>query len=287
MEDLLKFLIFLGIVTFVNTNEEISKTSTSNTTRFHRVGRENYGPFSPSKVYGAIGEYKDDVKLDLKPSPYNGKPVPVNDFPSSEKYKGDNKYNDYSIPSYPHFANNYKGYPMYSSGFPSANTDQMLQMLMNIKSTGELAKPVDTGLLSKFGVDPKIATTAIIPLSIVAAAVAPVLMNIIMGGTSSPTISTTANNKEARSDVISLNIENLMESMSSLARAMDSDECILKSICKVACGQSAIPVSDHVKEAASKIAKIVQDDFLRQLQIKNLIDGIRQGNCSNICTSSG
>ncbi|GFY73031.1 uncharacterized protein TNIN_12931 [Trichonephila inaurata madagascariensis] len=284
---LIKSLILISISSFVNTNEEISRTFTSNVTRFHRVGRENYGPYSPPKVYGAIGEYKDDIKVDLNPSPFNGKPVPANDFSSSDKYKGDNKYDDYSIPSYSPFANNYKGYPLYSNGFLSPNTDPMLQMLMNIKSTGAFAKPEEAGLLSKFGVDPKIATTAIIPLSIVAAAVVPVLMNLIMGGASSPTISTTANKKEARSDIVSLNFENFMENMFSLARNMDNEECILKTICKVACGQSAIPVSDHVKEAASKISKMVQDDLLNKLQIKNLIDGVRQGNCSNVCTSSG
>ncbi|GFX49313.1 uncharacterized protein TNCV_3334311 [Trichonephila clavipes] len=283
---LIKYLILISIVSFVNTNEEISRTFTSNVTRFHRVGRENYGPYSPPNVYGAIGEYKDDIKVDLSPIPYNDKPVPSNDFSSSDKYKG-NKYNDYSIPSYSPFANNYKGYPVYSNGFISPNTDPMLQMLMGIKSTGALAKPEETGLLSKFGVDPKIATTAIIPLSIVAAAVVPVLMNLIMGGASSPTISTTANKKEARSDIVSLNIEDFMENISSLARNMDSEECILKTICKVACGQSAIPVSDHVKEAASKISKLVQNDVLSKLQIKNLIDGVSQGNCSNVCISSG
>ncbi|GFU59031.1 uncharacterized protein NPIL_459251 [Nephila pilipes] len=276
----------LSLFSYVKTNDDISGIFTSNTTALKRAGRTNYGPYPPPKVYGAIGEYKDDSNADPELSPYNDKTVRDGDQSSTGKYKGYDLYNDYSPPRYQPFANNYKGYPLNSGGFQPSNTDQMLQMMLAVKGAGVATKPEETGLLSKFTVDPNIASTAIIPLSIVAAAVAPVLVNLLMGSTSTPVISTTAGNRQARSYIVSHSLQSLIENMSSFARAMDKDECIQKTICKVACDQSAVPVPDYVKKVATTIAHLVGDDLLNNLQIKNLIDGIKNGNCSNVCNSS-
>ncbi|GFT13958.1 uncharacterized protein NPIL_191281 [Nephila pilipes] len=276
----------LNLFTYVKTNDEISGIFTSNGTALRRAGRTNYGPYPPPKVYGAIGEYKDDSNADPELSLYNDKTVNDGDQSSTGKYKGYDLYNIYSPPSYQPFANNYKGYPLHSNGFQLSNTDQMLQMMLAVKGPGATTKPEETGLLSKFTVDPNIATAAIIPLSIVAAAVAPVLVNLLMGSTSAPVISTTAGNKEARRYIVSHSLASLIENMSSFSRAVDNDECIQKSICKIACDQSTITVPDYVKKGATALAHSFGDDLLNNLQIKNLIDGIKKGNCSNVCNSS-
>ncbi|GIX84006.1 uncharacterized protein CEXT_376311 [Caerostris extrusa] len=204
------------------------------------------------------------------------------DYPSFNNYKGYEQYSNYGPPRYPSFAPNYyKGSPFYSpyfkgskpadSGMAPASPDQMMEMMMALNNMDESSKPEDTGLLSKLISDPKsAAAAAIIPLSIVAAAVVPVLMNYMMTGAAPQVVSTTANNKESRSLDSSNNLQVVMENIVRLARAIDSDECIQKTICKVANGNDSMPVSDYMKKAASTVAQMVKDDWVNNLGVKIL-----------------
>ncbi|GFT67050.1 uncharacterized protein NPIL_302671, partial [Nephila pilipes] len=207
MEYLSKFLILLCIFVNVETNEEVSGKNTTNSTRLKRKGRENYGPYPPTKVNDNFGEYEEETFIHPEVITYNGKPSQGNDYFNSDQYKSD-PYSDYNSPSYPSLSNNYKGYPFYPSRYPSPNAQQALSMMALVNKKGATTKPEGTGLLSKFIADPNTAAAAIIPLSIAAAAVVPVLMNLIMGGTPTPMISTTANNK--RSVDVSRSVDDLM-----------------------------------------------------------------------------
>ncbi|GBM01590.1 hypothetical protein AVEN_60011-1 [Araneus ventricosus] len=293
-----KILIFLSVLTCMLAFEEEShKTSSTNSTRLGRTGRKNYGLYRPppSRDYGDDGDDKVDSNDDTPSSPNTGNPPQGGDYPNFGNYKGYDQYFNYAPPRYPSFAPNYKGSPFYSpywkggkpldSAMPSASPDQMMEMMMALSNMEDTTKPEDTGILSKLISDPKAAAAAaIIPLSIVAAAVVPVLMNYMMTGANQPqVISTTANNKEARSLDASNNFEMIMENISRFARAMDNDECVQKTICRIVRGDADVPVSDYMKKAASSLARMVKDDWMNNYGVKNLVDGIKQGNCNNVC----
>ncbi|GIY82124.1 uncharacterized protein CDAR_506111 [Caerostris darwini] len=296
-----KCLVFLSILCYVVvSSEESSRTFTSNSTKVGRTGRKNYGFYRPQppRDYGDDGDDKEDSTDEAQPGPSSGNPPQPSDYPSFNNYKGYEQYSNYGPPRYPSFAPNYyKGSPFYSpywkgskpadSGMAPASPDQMMEMMMALNNMDESSKPEDTGLLSKLISDPKsAAAAAIIPLSIVAAAVVPVLMNYMMTGAAPQVVSTTANNKESRSLDSSNNLQVVMENIASLARAIDSDECIQKTICRVANGNDSMPVSDYMKKAATTVAQIVKDDWVNNLGVKNLVDGVKQGNCDNVCNSS-
>ncbi|GFU87265.1 uncharacterized protein TNCV_4134101 [Trichonephila clavipes] len=299
MESLTKFLFLLCILAYVFASEESSKPSSASSTGLRRTGRKNYGPYRPlpSKDYGDDGDDKDDSTDDSDQNP-NNKPPQGGDYPSFGNYKGYDQYSNYGPPPrYPSFANNYKGYQFYSPYWkgskpadtpaPPATPDQMMEMMMALSNMDDTSKPEDTGLFSKLISDPKsAAAAAIIPLSIVAAAVVPVLMNYMMTGTAQSVVSTTANNKEARSLDGSINLDVIMENIARLARAMDNDECIQKTICKVANGDADMPVSNYMKKAATMVARLAKDDWVDNVGVKNLVDGVKQGNCDNVCNST-
>ncbi|KAF8763883.1 hypothetical protein HNY73_022017 [Argiope bruennichi] len=187
----------------------------------------------------------------------------------------------------PFYSPYWKGGKPGDSAMPSGSPDQMMEMMMALSNMEDTKKPEDTGILSKFISDPKsAAAAAIIPLSIVAAAVVPVLMNYMMTGANQPqVIATTANNKEARSLDSSNNFEVIMENISRFARAMDNDECVQKTVCRIIKGDTDLPVSDYMKKAASSLARMVKDDWVNNYGVKNLVDGIKQGNCNNVCNN--
>ncbi|GFU59029.1 uncharacterized protein NPIL_459241 [Nephila pilipes] len=267
--------------------ETSSNNVTSNISELQRTGRKNYGPFSPlpPRDYGAIGDDEDDSSDESEPLPYNDKPQQGSVNPSYNKYKGYDQFSNYGPPSYPPFVNNYKGYPF--AGVPPMSPDQMLQMMMALKSMKENEGPEDTGIISKLFSDSKTAAAAFIPLSIAAAAFVPVLMNYFTGGLSTPTVSTIANSKQFRNLDVSNNLDVLLESIISFSRAMDSDECIQKTICKAASAQYNLRVSEYVKKIASTIAQVVKDDYLINFRIKHLVDAVKQGNCNNVCNDTG
>ncbi|GFU59035.1 uncharacterized protein NPIL_459271 [Nephila pilipes] len=280
MKSFIKYLIFLVLFFSVVAYEKTDGTNAGNNTDLRRSGRRNYGsyPAAPSRNYGSIGEYKDDSVEDSEPTPYES--FQGGDYPNFNEYKG---YDQYINNGKHSFLQNNIGYPpSYSSwGSPA----QMMQMMMVLKNMGDVAKPEETGLFSKLMSDPNIAAAAFIPLSIAAAAAIPVLMNFLMGGTSTPMVSTTANSREFRRFDATKNIEVLVENIAMLARAVDNDECIQKTICRIARGESNIPVSNYVKSAASTIAHMIKDDWLDNLRIKNLVDAVKQDNCENVCSS--
>ncbi|GFR09979.1 uncharacterized protein TNCT_537461 [Trichonephila clavata] len=151
----------------------------------------------PTKLYGNIGEYKEkEFFADSESSPYIDELQTQGSDPlGSGKYKDDDPYKNFNPPRYPPFPNNYKGYPFYPNGYPSPSAEQVLHVMTLVNNNKATSKPEGSGFLSKLIADPNIAAAAIIPLSFAAAAVVPALMNLVMGGISTPMISTIANNR--------------------------------------------------------------------------------------------
>ncbi|GFY73032.1 uncharacterized protein TNIN_12941 [Trichonephila inaurata madagascariensis] len=259
----------------------------SNTTGLHRTGRKNYGllPPLPPRDYGAVSDDEDDSSDDSEPIPYNDKPQQGNGYSHYNKYKGYDQFNHYAPPSYPPFVNNYKGSPY--TEIPPMSPDQMMQIMMVLNSMKETEEPEDSGILSKLVKDPKIAAAAFIPLSVAAAAFVPVLMNYLMGGSSTPIVSTVANSKQFRSLDVSSNLDGFFESVVAFSRGVGNDECIQKTICKAALGQSNVRMSELVKKIVSTVSQVVKDDWLNNFRMKHLIDAIKKGKCDNVCNNTG
>ncbi|GFY56220.1 uncharacterized protein TNIN_459841 [Trichonephila inaurata madagascariensis] len=107
-----------------------------------------------------------------------------------------------------------------------------------------------------------------------------------MGNTATPTVSTTANNRESRSLDASKNLDELVKSMIRFSRAMESDECIQMTICKVVSGDDSAPKSEYARKVASVIPHLFKDDRLDDLEIKRIVDAARKGKCSDVCKNS-
>ncbi|KAF8763904.1 hypothetical protein HNY73_022036 [Argiope bruennichi] len=286
MKHLIAFLIFLSGFSFVVTSELISKNVTSVFTGIRRTGRKNYGLYQPqpSKDYGDTGDSNDSSYEDSGKGANGGKPLQGGDYPNFGDFKGYGQYSNYGPSNYPLFAPNYKGFqfPSWNGNKPGdgsaapVSPDQMMGMMMALSNMGDSSKPADTGLLTKLFSDPNgIAQAAIIPLSIVAAAFVPVLMNYIAASNAPQTVSTTANNKEARNFDVSRDLDIVMENIATFARTIERDGCIQKTVCRVATGVSNVPLSDYMKKAASKVSSLVKDDWADNLGVRNLIAAIR------------
>ncbi|GFS70870.1 uncharacterized protein NPIL_100391 [Nephila pilipes] len=281
MGSLIKCLVFLNVLLSALASDEAATNSTAKIVRLRRTG--GHFPPLPINDYGVNGDDKDDSLDDSKLPSYKGKSQSGGDYPVFNEYKGNEQSNKYGLSNFPSFADN-KGSPF---PVPSWITpDQMMQMMAAIKNADDVNKPEGAGLFSKLITDPKIAAAAFIPLSIVAAAVVPVLMNYMMGNTASPAVSTTANNREFRSLDASKNLGGIMEHMARFARAIEDDECIQKTICRVVTGDTGVPKSDSAKRVASAIAHMLKEDWSDNLGIKQIVDGIKKGKCSNVCRDS-
>ncbi|GIY60556.1 uncharacterized protein CDAR_396331 [Caerostris darwini] len=273
-------------------SEETSNSISSNTTALRRSSRKNYGPYQPQppKDYSDDSEDKDGFFDDSEPSPYNGHQSQKSDYQNYGKFKNYNHFNGYGPSLYPSFAPNYS--PFYfpkgnKPGDSASSPDQMMQMMMALSNMNEATKPENGGFLTKLISDPTAASAAIIPLSIVAAAFVPILMNYMMANNAPPTFSTTANNKEGRNLYGSINLEAVILNVAELARAMDGDDCIQKTICRLASGVANMSISDSLKKAVSALAlHLAKDDWVDHLGVKNLIDAVKMGNCVNICNRS-
>ncbi|GFV47077.1 uncharacterized protein TNCV_197721 [Trichonephila clavipes] len=280
MESFTKCLIFLAVLINVLASDVAPRNSS---VKINRVRRTGFYPPQPIRDYGAIASDKDDSSDDSVPSSYKSKLQSGGDYPVFNEYKGNVQSNQFGFPGFPSFADN-KGSPFPAPSW--LNPDQMMQMMAAIKNTEDISKPEETGLFSKLITDPKIAAAAFIPLSIVAAAVVPVLMNYMMGNTATPTVSTTANNRESRSLDVSKNLDELVKSMIRFSRAMESDECIRMTICKVVSGDDSAPKSEYARKVASAIAHLFKDDRLDDLEIKQIVDAARKGKCADVCKNS-
>ncbi|KAG8201935.1 hypothetical protein JTE90_027411 [Oedothorax gibbosus] len=260
-----------------------------------RTGRKNYNNvWQPPRDYGDDGEDKDDASVDTD----QGLKAPQGyDYPNFGNYKGFDPYSNYGPPRYPSYPPNFKGYPypsFFKGGKPGdsdASPDAM-SMMLALNSMDSSKKPDDGGILSKLVSDPKsAAVAAIIPLSIVAAAVVPVLMNYMMTGVQTnngpQTITTTAtDNKNGRSLDAFNNFDFLLEGIANFARSMDEDECIQKTVCRVASGDDNVLVPDYVRKAATKVISFVNDDMANSFGVQSVVEGVKKGNCNNVCYDS-
>ncbi|GFX49310.1 uncharacterized protein TNCV_3334281 [Trichonephila clavipes] len=251
-----------------------------------RADRKNDGSYQPlpPRDYGVIGNQKDDSIHGSEQVSYNNKPQSGGDYPLFNEYNINGQLSNYGLPSFSSFSPDIKGYPF---PVPSWITpDQLMQMMAAIKNVSNATQPEETGLFSKLIIDPKIAAAAFVPLSIVAAAIVPVLMNYMMGNSAPPTISTTANNRGSRNFDVTKNLEEILENIAKFSRAMVNDECIQKTICRVVIGEGDAPNSEYVKKIASAISQLVEDDWSDNIGIKGIVNGVKKGKCSNVCKSS-
>lgn len=260
-----------------------------------RRGRKNYGNvWQPPRDYGDDGDDKDDSTVDTDQGP---KAPQGYDYPNFSNYKGYD-YSNYGPPRYPAYPPNFKGYPVYPSFFKggkpgdSEASPDIASMMLALNNMDSSKKPDDGGILSKLVSDPKsAAVAALIPLSIVAAAVVPVLMNYMMtgaGGANGPqTITTTAtDNKNGRSLDAFNNFDFLLEGIANFARSMDDDECIQKTVCRVASGDQNVSVPDYVRKAATKVISFVNDDMANSFGVQSIVEGVKKGSCDSVCNGS-
>lgn len=194
--------------------------------------------------------------------------------------------------SYPPF---YKGYPLnpYWKGkgnsdddnnMPPMNPMKMMEMMMMMKTMQDLQDSTkDEGSLSKFISDSKsFFMAAIVPLSIIFAAVVPVLINYMMTGSSLPVIQTTAATKEGRSIVDANVLGDILQKFEEISRNIETDECAEKTLCKVVYNDSSL-LKGHIRKVASTVANLVKDEWIKDFKIKSFVRGLTEGNCDNVC----
>ncbi|GFU59033.1 uncharacterized protein NPIL_459261 [Nephila pilipes] len=282
----IKCFIFLNILFNALASDEASKTSNTETIKLLQTDRKNDStdlPLPP-RDYGDIGDKRSQSTHDSESVSYKSKPQSGGDYPIFNEYTGNGQLNNYGLPNFPSITSDIKGYPFSAPSW--ITPDHMMQMMAAIKNVSGTAKPAETGLFSKLITDPKIAAAAFLPLSIVAAAIVPVLMNYAMGNSSLPTVSTTANNRGFRSLDVPKNLDDILESMSRFALAMEGDECIQMTICRMLTGEAVSPHSDYAKKVALTLTQLIGDDGSNKLGIREIINGVDKNNCSNVCKPS-
>ncbi|GFY16235.1 uncharacterized protein TNCV_2348801 [Trichonephila clavipes] len=215
------FLILISVFAFVEANKELREIGTRNEIGLKREVRNNYDPYMPTKLFGNIGEYKEEFFADFEPSPFMDELQTQGSDPFGfSTYEDADPYKVYNPPRYPPFPNNYKGYQFYPNGHPSPSAEQVLHVMSLINKNKATSKSEGSGLLSKLIADPSIAAAVTVPLSFAAAAVVPAMINLVMGGISTPMITTIANNREARNIDISRHLISLIQDKFRSSQAM-------------------------------------------------------------------
>ncbi|GFR09978.1 uncharacterized protein TNCT_537451 [Trichonephila clavata] len=232
---------------------------------------------------------KDESIADSVSTLYKNKPQSGADYPI---FNEDNdQFSSHGISSIPSILPDIKGNPF---SVPSWITpDQMAQMMAAIKNMSDATKSVENGIFSKLITDSNIAAAAFIPLSIVAAAfiplsivaaaIVPVLMNYVMGNTAPVSVSTTANNRGFQSFDASKNLQEVLETVAIISPAVDNNDCIQKTICRVFMGDPDIPTSFYAEKNAPIINQLITEYGVNALTVKGIVDGIKTGNCSDLC----
>ncbi|GFS60904.1 uncharacterized protein TNIN_71511 [Trichonephila inaurata madagascariensis] len=279
MRACIKCLIFLIIIDNVLASEESSRNSFKTVEKLLAVQKiEN----PPQHDYGATDSSKDELSADSESTLYKSKPRSGGDYPLFNEYN-DQIFN-HGISSIPSISPDIKGNPF---SVPSWITpDQMVQMMAAIKNMSDATKSVENGLFSKLITDPKIAAAAFIPLSIVAAAIVPVLMNYVMGNTTPVSVSTTANNRMFKSFDTSENLQEIMEIVSKISPAVNNNYCIQKNICRVFMGVADAPKSDYAHKIAPTINLLITKYGVNVSIFKEIVEGIKTGKCDDLCKRS-
>ncbi|GFY79700.1 uncharacterized protein TNIN_1701 [Trichonephila inaurata madagascariensis] len=206
------FILLIVLYNVLASND--SSRDSFKTIEARSVVRKNETPQSP-RHYGNIG-IKNDSPNDPESTLKKSRSQSVGDYPLFNEYT-DHLLN-YGISSISSNPLDTEGYPLYVPSW--INPDQLMAAIKNMSNA---TKSLENGLFTKLITNPKIAAAAFVPLSIVAAAIVPVLMNYVLGSTAPLTVSTTANNKGFRSFDASKNLDDIMETIANLTRAMDNN----------------------------------------------------------------
>lgn len=262
-----------------------------------RSGRKYDTYYRPPANFGDESDDADDTEDDDMPVT----PAP----PSVKKNHGYGNYKGFDYK--PNISQFYKGYPFnpYWKGMqkgkgnagdsgesdtPVVSPVKMMEMMMMVdamKTLQDSEKDENKGLFPSLSPEIKqLLIASVIPLSIVIAAVVPVLVNYMMTGASLQLISTTASNKDGRSVDNANILDNILKNFEEIARSVGTDDCLQKTLCEVASRNSSTGFSEHMRKAASAVSGFVNTDWVKDVRIKNFVSGLKEGNCENVCTSS-
>lgn len=184
-------------------------------------------------------------------------------------------YNEYYIPM-----DAWKGDPW----MPDQNPMTMM-MMMN-----QMHKPKMGGFLSKIFQDPlTLVIAALVPLSILLAAVLPTLMNMMMNG-GLPTVTTTATGNTAAGR----NLEGIeflspvFQTISTFgARSFENPDCMQRIFCQVTKGPAMNGTdSRSFQKALYSASKFIDSHWLETLGVKTLFDSMKDGDCTKIPCSA-
>ncbi|KAG8198934.1 hypothetical protein JTE90_015141 [Oedothorax gibbosus] len=156
--------------------------------------------------------------------------------------------------------------------------DKMATMMMMMNQM----KPKQS-LLSGIFKDPLAALmVAILPISLILAAVLPSFANMMMNG-GIPTITTTATGGKARGseDFLSSPVVRAISTFG--ARALDNPGCMQRVFCQMtkSAGDSDSSAGAF-RKAMHKVLRLVGEEHLEQFGIKDLVDSMLDGNCEKI-----
>lgn len=181
-------------------------------------------------------------------------------------------FEEYYIP-----ADSWKGDPW--------TPDKMATMMMMMNQM----KPKQSLLSGLFKEPFAILMAAILPLSLILAAVLPTFANMMMNG-GIPTITTTATGGKARGledDVFSSPVMKALRTFG--ARALDNPGCMQRIFCQVTKGSEDGSSTDEraFQKAMHKVSTFVGEEHLKRFGVKDLFESMSDGNCEKIpCLNS-
>lgn len=171
-------------------------------------------------------------------------------------------------------------------------TDPMyIMMLKNAMADYNKGESKPSGFLAKITADPALLLIAAsIPISLLLAAVLPALTNMMMNGSSLPTITTTATGSQTRStqaDIMPY-LSPVMEAIGSFGiRSIGSPDCMQRIFCQVAEEKMASYDSKNFRKAARIARYLSAGSWLENLGVKDIVDALSNGSCESVpCSSS-
>lgn len=280
-----KFVILFFL--FISLSSSHGKNFTSKTTP-RKSPRKYYDEFKDFRTY-----YKsdDNVKLDKPNFTHVGSTEDFNEpeikpYVPYENFKRNEKKNYYNPSTYP---STWKGTSFLNSNqvINKVNPDEMMAMMNTLKMM-QNSKESNIGFFGKLLSDPKsILIVTFLPVSIILASFIPLLMNYFMSKATLPTVlSTVANSKLGRSlnnaevfDSILRNIEKYRENL------LQSDGCIEDIVCNfVVDNLDDDNDTYYFTKATNIVTNLIKKEWLQHSRISNVLSGIKQRNCLNMCS---
>lgn len=292
----MKLLILFYIFTGLNGNLISSSPEVK-----HRSSRKYDAFYEPQNSYGDDGsdethKIEDDSRdTDSNVSRYPPTEQVPDVYPNSKFYNYGQKYASFNkgYTFVPYWKGSQKdiaenGEMDYHENVPSMYPYKMMEMLMTMDAMDKLQESTqkndNSGFLSKFVSDTKsFVMAAIVPLSIMLAAIIPVLVNYTMTGVSLPLVSAVANNKNGRNADTSNILDEILWNFEEITRSVDTDSCIQKTLCEVAFRNSSSPGAQYIRKSAVVLSHLIKQEWIKSDSMKSLMNALKQGNCNDVC----